>query len=161
MLTDVAARLDAAGVRWVLTGSAGRRLLGGVREPRDLDLEVAVADVPATEAALGVRFAPQQGGGVRSLRAGCVMDGVEVDCSAGVVVEGPSGVLERPDAVLRDGVRMVPFGDRRVPCGAPEETIVRALLRGDWARLAKVAGDAGHPPRLSYVSERLRSIASR
>lgn len=158
----MALRLDGAGVRWIVTGSTARRLLGAAREPRDLDLEVAVADAGAAAGALEIDLPAAEGGGVRSRRGGGVIGGVEVDVSAGVEVRGPGGLLTRPDDGLRDGAVACALGGRTVWCGAPEEGLVRALVSGDWARLEKIASGGGPPPRLDYVSRRLAAaIAAR
>ncbi|MCC6833107.1 MAG: hypothetical protein IT200_17375 [Thermoleophilia bacterium] len=162
VLAEVAANLDAAGVTWIVSGSTARRLLGASREPRDLDLEVAVGHAEAAAAALGFALPPAAGGGVSSRRGGGRVGGVEVDVSAGVEVRGPGGVLTRDDAGLRDGVIPVLLGGRTVWCGAPEEGLVRALVSGDWERLAKIASGGGPPPRLDYVARRLAAaIAAR
>lgn len=149
------ARLDAAGVAWVLSGSASRRLLGAVREPRDLDVEVGAGDAGAAAAALGLELVPTSAGGVTSLRGACVLADVEVDVSAGLEARGPGGVLRRDGADLRDGAVPVLLGGRTVWCGAPEEGLVRALVTGDWARVGTIASGGGPPPRLDYVVRRL------
>ncbi len=160
-LCAAADRLDAAGVPWVLTGSAGRALLGAPVRPGDVDLEVAAADAGPAAAALGTAAAPASGGGRSSLRAATVLAGVEVDLSAGFTVEGPE--LRLPDgfALMARWALPVPVAGRRIPVAPPEEALVRRLVQGDWPGLARLAASPGlPPPRADYVAERLRSASS-
>ncbi len=164
-LIAVAARLDAAGVRWVLAGSAGRALLGHRVRPRDIDVEVAVADAAAAEAALGVALSPSSGGGRSSRRGGTWVAGVEVDVTAGFAAEGPAWTLAADDDAQLAARHLVRLGDRTVPVAPVEEAVARALVLGDRAAVARVAsqaaaGDAA-PPRVSYVLRRLSSATSR
>jgi hypothetical protein len=157
----VADRLAAAGVPWVLTGSAGRALLGAPARPGDIDLEVAEADAARAAAALGTSAAPASGGGRSSLRAAARLAGMEVDVSAGLVVEGPE--LRLPDgfALMRRWALPVTAAGRTVPVAPPEEALVRRLVQGDAAGLARLAAVPGMPPpRAAYVAERLRSASS-
>ncbi len=48
---------------------------------------------------------------------------------------------------------------RRVLAAPTEETLARALVRGDWTRVAKVAAGGGSPPRVAYLAARLASIS--
>jgi hypothetical protein len=157
----VADRLAAAGVPWVVTGSAGRALLGAPVRPGDVDLEVAEADVHAAAAALGAVAGPSSGGGRSSVRAGTVIAGTQVDLSAGLTVEGPQ--LRLPDgfALMARWALPATAAGRRVLVAPPEEALVRALVGGDPARLARAAAAPGLPPvRAAYVAERLRSASS-
>jgi hypothetical protein len=157
----VADRLAAAGVPWVVTGSAGRALLGAPVRPGDVDLEVAEADASRAAAALGTTAAPSSGGGRASLRAAAVLAGVEVDVSAGFTVEGPE--LRLPDgfALMVRWALPAAAAGRRILVAPPEETLVRRLVQADWAGVARLAGTPGLPPlRGAYVAERLRSASS-
>jgi hypothetical protein len=158
-LAAVADRLAAAGVPWLVTGSAGRALLGAPVRPGDVDLEVAAADVRRAAAALGMVAAPSAGGGGSSVRGATRVAGTEVDLSAAFVVEGRD--LRLPDGfdlMLRWAVPAAAAG-RRVLVAPPEEHLVRGLVQGDGAAVAHAV--AGVPPlRAAYVAERLRSASS-
>jgi hypothetical protein len=157
----VADRLAAAGVPWVLAGSAGRALLGAPARPDDIDLEVAEADVPRAAAALGAAAARSSGGGRSSLRAAGELAGMAVDVTGGFVLEGPW--LRLPDgfALQRAWAVEVAVAGRAVAVAPPEETLVRRLVAGDWAGVARLAATPGlPPPRAAYVAERLRSASS-
>lgn len=157
----VADRLAAADVAWVLTGSAGRALLGAAARPNDIDLEVAEADVPRAAVALGAVAAPASGGGRSSLRAAGVVAGMEVDVTGGFVLEGPE--LRLPDgfALQRGWAVEVRLAGRPVAVSPPEETLVRRLVAGDLEGVARLAATPGLPPlRAAYVAERLRSASS-
>jgi hypothetical protein len=156
-LRAVALRLDAAEVRWWVTGSCARRLLGAPARPRDLDLECAAADVAAAERALGVALVPSAGGW-SSLRAQWVLAGAEVDLSAAVA----AGPLPPDDDGILAAARTADAGWGTVRCAPPEEALARALATGDWGRLAKLAAAGGPPPDPVYLSRRLSAaIAAR
>ncbi|MGE0028632.1 MAG: hypothetical protein AB7O78_01025 [Thermoleophilia bacterium] len=157
----VADRLAAAGVPWVLTGSAGRALLGAGARPADIDLEVAEADVARAAAAFGAAPVRSSGGGRSSLRAAGRVAGMEVDVTGGFVLEGPE--LRLPDgfALQRAWAVEVRVAGRTVAVSPPEETLVRRLVAGDRAGVARLAATPGLPPlRAAYVAERLRSASS-
>ncbi|HMO00492.1 MAG TPA: hypothetical protein PKD59_13855 [Miltoncostaeaceae bacterium] len=157
----VADRLAAAGVPWLLTGSAGRALLGAAARPADVDLEVAEGDAERAAAALGTAAAPASGGGRSSLRASAVLAGVEVDLSAGFAMEGPE--LRLPDGYALMAAWALPAtaAGRRILVAPPEETLVRRLVAGDRAGAARLEATPGLPPlRAAYVAERLRSASS-
>jgi hypothetical protein len=157
----VADRLGAAGVPWVLGGSAGRALLGSPARPGDIDLEVAEADVPRAAAAFGAEAARSSGGGRSSLRAAGAVAGMAVDVTGGLVVEGPE--LRLPDgfALQRAWALPVTVAGRVVAVAPPEEALVRRLVQGDREGLARLAALPGLPPlRAAYVAERLRSASS-
>jgi hypothetical protein len=156
-LAEVAARLDAADVAWSLTGSTGRMLLGGTRTPRDLDIEVAVRDAERAGAALGCVLATEDSAAWSSLRGRAEILGVEVDVSAGVVVAGAEWVLEPDEALEETWSRVTALGGRVIRIAPPEEPLVRALIAGDWARIATLADGAGPPPRPAYIFRRLAS----
>ncbi|MFN8110889.1 MAG: hypothetical protein U0Y82_13750 [Thermoleophilia bacterium] len=161
MLGEVAGALTGRGVRWALTGSAAAALLGATRPPRDLDLEVAVADMAEAAEALGMQFVLQDDGVIAGHRAVAVRGGVEVDISAGVTVTGMHGRLTPDDGALTTAARTVMVDGVPIPCRAPEESLARALVAGDWARVAKIAARGGPPPRAGYLASRLASIARR
>ena len=157
----VADRLAAAGVPWVLTGSAGRALLGAPARPGDIDLEVAEGDAARAAAALGTTAAPASGGGRSSFRAAARFAGMEVDVSAGFTIEGPD--LRLPDGfdVMRRWAIPAAAAGRPVLVAPPEEALVRRLVQGDPAGLARLAGVPGlPPPRAAYEAERQRSASS-
>jgi hypothetical protein len=159
-LCAAADRLAAAGVPWVLAGSAGRALLGWPGRPNDIDLEVAGEDAARAAAALGTTAAPTSGGGRASIRAVAALAGVEVDVSAGFTAEGPS--LRLPDgfALQRDWAHPRAVAGRVVLVAPPEEALARRIVQGDWAGVARLAATRGLPPlRAGYVAERLRSAS--
>jgi len=158
-LCALADRLSAAGVEWLLAGSAGRALLGYRARPADLDVEVAAGDISAASRALGAGHRRETGGGRTSLRAHARLAGVAIDLTAAFEVEGAGGRLGDGFALQRR------WAEPRAACGrtilvAPvEETAARLMVLGDRAALAHLvaqAADAGAPPiRPGYVSERL------
>ena len=159
-LAAVAARLDAEGLRWLLAGSAGRRLMGHSRRPRDLDVEVAGADAHRAAAALGIVLRPAAGGGRSSLRGSTTIAGVEVDLTAGLTVAHGGRRLEPAFGVQSDHGVEVRLDHRVIAVAPPEEALARAIVLRDRAALAKlVAGaGAGAPPlRRDYVAARLSS----
>jgi hypothetical protein len=156
-LAELARRLGSADVEWMLAGSAARALAGATADPRDLDIEIAAGDADRAAAVLGCVLAVDQGHGWRSLRGRCVLDGVEVDVSAGVTVLGSEWGLEPDEATVRAWSRSVAVGGYVITLAPPEEQIVRALVAGDWARIAKITGGGGPPPRPAYVFRRLAS----
>lgn len=164
-LLVVAGRLDDAGVRWVLAGSAGRALLGHRVRPRDIDVEVAEADAGVAGVALGVGLRRATGRGRSSLRVLTEVAGVEVDVTAGLAVEGPAWRLA-PDDDVQLGARVpARLGDRTIPVAPPEEALARAVVLGEWEAIRRTASQAAAgdapPPRIGYVLRRLSSATSR
>lgn len=141
-LAAAAARLDAAGVPWLLAGSAGRALLGHPARPADIDIEIGPG-AAAVERALAVRFRRSRGAGRDSLRAATRLAGVEVDVTCDLAVEGPTHRLEPDFALQRGWARPIGLGGRSIWIAPPEEGIARALVLSDWASLARIAGRAG------------------
>jgi hypothetical protein len=164
-LCAVADALARARVRWLLTGSAGRALLGAPARPADIDLEVDARDAAAAAAALGVELSPAAGGGRRSLRASALRAGVEVDLTCDLTVEVPEGRLAPDFALMWDRAHPVAAAGRAIRVAPLEEALCRAILLGDWAAVAKIAGAAGRAPggiRLDpgYVAARLSSATA-
>lgn len=157
-LLAVAARLDAAGVVWLLAGSAGRALRGARVRPADLDLEVDGPDAPRAAAALGFALADDADHRVRSRRAVGTVAGVGVDLTTRLAVSGADGRLEPDWAMQRRWALAVDLAGRSILVAPTEETLARALVRGDWARIAKVAAGGGPAPSAAYVAERLSSL---
>lgn len=156
----MADRLGRAEVTWLVAGSAGRALLGAGRRPRDLDLEVAPADAPAAARALGLDLVDDVDHHIRSRRAQGIVARCEVDVTSRLAVTGPHGHLEPDWAMQLRWAVPVTVAGRRLLAAPPEETIARALVRGDWARMAKVAAGGGPAPRVAYLAERLSSISA-
>lgn len=156
-LVAVADRLDRAGVPWLLAGGAGRALQGADHRPADVDVEVAAEHADAAARALGFTLVRDSGGGVTSLRAGGGVAGVDVDLSAAVTVDG----LLEADWALQ-WAWAVPCGAAgRTMLAAPvEEALARAIVCGDWPRIAKLAAGGGPPPRPAYLARRLSSASS-
>ena len=156
-MAEIATRLEAADVAWSLTGSAARLLIGGSRDPRDLDIEVAVRDAERAAAALGCELVTDDGAAWSSLRGRCEILGVEVDLSAGVIAAGAEWVLEPDEALAETWSRATSVDGRMIRIAPPEEQLVRAIVAGDWARIAKLAEGGGPPPRPAYIFRRLAS----
>ena len=166
-LAALCAVADAlAGARWLLSGSAGRALLGCPVRPRDIDLEVDPHDAVAVAAALGVELRPAQGGGRRSRRGRLARAGVEVDVTCGLAIDAPGGRLAPDFALMWERAHPVVIAGRAIRAAPPEESVCRALVLGDWAGVARIAGQvAGAPEAIrldaGYVSSRLSSARAR
>ena len=165
-LLAVACRLDAAGVRWLLAGSAGRALLGHRVRPADIDLEVPLPDAGAAGEALGLAMVAAAGRGRTSLRGSVSIAGIEVDVTAGLRVEGPHLVLAPDDHAQLSGCTLARLSDRPVRVAPVEEAMARALVLGDWAVLAKLLPPVGSDRDLpglrgDYVARRLSSATTR
>lgn len=160
-IVAVADRLDAAGVEWLLTGGAARALLGAARRPADVDLEVDAPDIGRAAAALGFSgVRREEGGGVASLRAGGRLAGVELDVSADVAVRGPAGALAPDWALQRRWSIPLSAAGRSLLAAPPEEMLVRALVREDRRRAAKLLDGDGPAPRAAYLAARLSAAIS-
>ena len=138
-------------------GSAARVLAGAAAEPRDLDVEIAAADAAHAAAALGCALAADEGRGWASLRGRCIVEGIEVDVSAAITVVGAEWGLEPDEQTARAWSRSVTVGGYPIMLAPVEEQLVRALVAGDWERIARIAGGGGPPPRAAYVFRRLAS----
>jgi hypothetical protein len=164
-LCAVADVLARARVRWLLTGSAGRALLGSPTRPGDIDLEVDPHHAAAAAAVLGVQLSPAEGGGRRSLRASALRAGVEVDVTCDLAVEAPGGLLVPDFELMWSRAHTAVAAGREIRVAPLEEQLCRAILLGDWAAVAKVAAAAGRAPggiRLDpgYVAARLSSATA-
>ncbi len=111
----------------------------------------------APPAALGCVLELDQRDGWSSLRGQCVLEGVEIDVSAGISVVGAEWGLEPDEQTARAWSRSASVGGYPVTLAPTEEQLVRALIVGDWARIAKISGGGGPPPRPDYVFRRLAS----
>lgn len=163
-LLAVATRLDAAAVRWVLAGSAGRALLGHEARPRDIDVEVASEDAAAAGAALGITLDRSSGRGRSSLRGGLWLAGVEVDVTAGLEVAGQALRLPCDDTAQLSARTVARLSGRSIPVAPVEEALARAIVLGEWdalTRLALTAGDEAPPMRADYLARRLSSATAR
>jgi hypothetical protein len=141
----------------MLAGSAAWALAGAAAEPRDLDIEIATADAERAAGALGCVRELDQGDGWSSLRGQCGLEGVEIDVSAGMRVVGAEWGLEPDGQTARAWSRSASVDSYPVTLAPTEEQLVRALIVGDWARIAKISGGGGPPPRPDYVFRRLAS----
>jgi hypothetical protein len=164
-LLAVAARLDRAGVDWLLAGSAARALLGFAARPADLDLETSRDDAPAAAAALGLDLADDAGGGRASLRGRGRVAGVAVDLSGDLEVAGPGGRLAPDAALQRAWAHPREVAGRTIRLAPVEETLARAIVLADWGTLARVAAQAREAPgavalRPAYLSARLSSATA-
>jgi hypothetical protein len=163
-LPELARRLDGAGVRWLLAGSAGRALIGYAAAPRDLDVEVDAPDLAAAATALGLSARPESGAGVSSLRAVGELDGVAVDLTADLELAGPGGRLPPDFALQYEHSHAVRAGAGTVRAAPVEEALARALVLDDLDRVARIAaegaGRARPALRPGYLARRLSAAAS-
>jgi hypothetical protein len=163
-LAAVAARLDAAGVEWLLAGSAGRALAGFRVRPGDLDIEATAAHARAAARALGLSIAHVSGAGRASWRAVGIVAGIGVDLSGDLSVDGPGGRLAPDLALQRAWASPATVAGRTVWVAPVEEAVARALVAADWALLGRLAREAagGPPPALrpAYVALRCSAAAS-
>lgn len=159
-LVAVSARLDDAGVPWLLTGGTARALLGSTRRPSDLDLEVDAADAVRAAHALGVEARRDDDGTVGSLRATGRIAGVDVDVSAGITVRGPAGVLTPDWPRQMRAASTARVAGRDVRLAPVEEMLARALVREDAAKARRQLDHALPAPRAAYVAARLRAVTS-
>ena len=160
-LVAVADRLARAGAEWLLAGSAGRALQGFAVRPADLDLEASPRHAAAAAAALGVELRREAGGGRAAARAQTIVARSRIDLTCDLEVEGPGGRLGADFDRQRAWAAPVDVAGRTVLLAPMEETLVRALVLGEWAVLERlsreaVAGTAA-PPRAAYLSWRLSS----
>ena len=156
-LVAVADRLDRAGVPWLLAGGAGRALQGAAHRPADIDVEVSAEHADVAARALGFALTRDSGGGMTSLRAGGAIADTWVDLSAGIAV---TGRLEADWALQWAWAVPCSAGGRTVMAAPVEEALARAIVRGDWARIARLAAGGGPPPRPDYLARRLSSAIS-
>jgi hypothetical protein len=157
-------RLDDAGVPWLLSGGAGRALLGFSRRPRDVDIEVPGAHIAHAGRALGVTPAFDDRGGREGWRAAARIRGIDVDLFAGLTVVrsdgrpplGPDFALQEEFAVERS------IAGRRVRVAPVEEQVAAAIVSADWARLSRITCGAPGDFRLrpAYLERRLGAMES-
>lgn len=160
----VAARLDGAGVPWLLSGSAGRALVGFSRRPRDVDVEVPEGSIDRAARALGVVPAFQEGGGRSGWRAAACVRGVEVDLTAGLTVTRVDGrpPLRADFALEEEFAHTLTLARRPIRVAPVEEQVVAAIVSADWPRLARTVegAPAGFHLRPDYLERRLAAAAS-
>lgn len=156
-LVAVAIRLDRAGVSWLVAGGAGRALQGAAHRPADIDVEVAPEHADTAARALGMTLVRDAGGGVTSRRAEGWFAGVAVDLSADITIDGR---LAADWAQQLAGAVPCRVAGRTVLTAPAEEALARAIARGDWARIAKLAAGGGPPPRVDYLARRLSSVSA-
>jgi hypothetical protein len=159
-LVAVRARLDPAGVRFLVAGGTARALLGARARPADLDLEVAAADAAGAAALLGLPPPRHRaGGGFASTRAGGRLRGVRIDLSAGVTVdgEGRGRLADAFTANWHTGPRALVAG-HEVRLLTLEEQVARLSVAGDEARLTRLRERmAPLVPDTDRVAARLRA----
>lgn len=154
-LTWIDERLDAAGIAWVLTGSAMRALRGFDVLPADLDLEVAAEDVAAAGAILGLPpVARESDDAVSSLRSRGHVRGAEIDLSADLTVTGSGGTVAADFAGQRQSAGAVAVAGRQIPLSPLEESIARADARAPRHGRERLL--AGAPPDLEIDEEWVR-----
>lgn len=156
-------RLRAAGVDHLVVGGCARVLRGDRaavgRRPRDVDLEVAAADIVRAAAALDAPVFERVDAAITALQAGAVIAGVEVDLNAVIEVRGALGVLPEDWGARWGARRTVVVAGRGLPVGPGGEMVARALVAGDGARLRKATGD-GPWPDPDYVAARVAAAIS-
>ena len=163
-LAAVADRLARGRVDWLLAGSAGRALLGYRVRPADIDIEVSPAHAEAAARLLGAPLSAAAGGGRRSRRGSTRLADVAVDLTCDLAVAGATHALEPDFAWQWERSRRLRVCGREIRAAPVEETLARALVLGDWTRLARVAAEGapeGAPLRPDYVALRLFAATSR
>lgn len=162
-LAAVADLLARERVDWLLAGSGGRALLGYRVRPADIDIEVSPAHAAAAARLLGAPLAESAGAGRSSRRGSLRVAGVDVDVTCDLTVAGPIRALAPDFALQLAWSHPLRVAGRDIRAAPVEETLARALVLGDWARLERVAaegGPAGAPVRPDYVSLRLSAASS-
>ena len=162
-LAAVADRLARGRVEWLVAGSAGRALLGYDVRPADLDLEVGPGGADAAARLLGAPLVAASGAGRSSRRGATRIAGVEVDLTCDLAVRGAAAALAPDFALQRAWSHPVRVCGRELRAAPVEETIARALVLADAARLRRVTGEAGAgaaPLRPAYLSLRLSAASS-
>ena len=162
-LAALADLLGRDGAAWLLGGSAGRALLGYRVRPRDVDIEIAPGDAEALARRLRAPLAAAAGGGRASRRATLWLAGVEVDVTCDLAVTGASHHLAPDYPLQREWSHEVTVCGRTVRVAPVEETIARAVVLGDWDRLARIVSEVtadATPIRPDYVELRLSSATS-
>lgn len=162
-LAAIADRLARGGVAWLVAGSAGRALVGYDVRPADLDLEVGAEGADAAADLLGAPLAGTSGAGRASRRGSAVIAGVEVDLTCDLSVRGAAGALAPDFALQLAWSHPVRVCGRPIRVAPVEETLARALVLGDAARLARVAAEGrggAAPIRPGYLSLRLSAASS-
>jgi len=156
-LTAVAAALDVAGVEWLLTGGTARALSGWRHDPGDIDIEISAHSAEGGAAALDLPLRDEGDGRSRSMRATGMVCDVAVDLTSDLEVEGAGGRLAPDFPLQRTFARSVELGGRRLWIAPIEEAVARALVRGDWGSLARLAAEAPRDAELraAYLSLRL------
>lgn len=154
-IVAIDARFAATGVEWAIGGSAARALAGFAVSPRDLDLEVPTGSAQAASTALGVPLTMQSGGGRSSRRGTTHIAGVEVDLSAGLVIDGLA------PAALTEITTIVVVGRRAIRAVTPEEQLCRAIVAGDEGRAARLQREAPLEWSLDYAYLESRAASVR
>lgn len=158
LTTAMTAVADAlAGLDWLIVGSVARALSGFATTPRDLDIEVAAAQIDQAAERLELDVVDVRDARASSRRATGEIAGVEIDLTASLTLIGPGGILP-PDFDL-----MVQFATRATVAGqdilvAPlEEQIVRILISGNEDRRLRFVREApsDYITRNDYVELRL------
>lgn len=163
-LTAIADLLARDGVAWLLAGSAARALLGYRVRPADIDIEVAADGAQAAARRLGAPLSPAAGAGRSSRRGSTRLAGVAVDLTCDLAVAGPTHALGPDFGLQWERSHRLRVCGREIRAAPVEETLARALVLGDWPRLARVAAEgapAAAPIRPDYLALRLSAATSR
>lgn len=153
-LAHLATTLDVA---WLVAGSTARALSGFATTPRDLDIEVASADIDRAAISLGLVAHDAHDPRARSRRAAGRIGDVELDVTAGLTLTGPGGILPPDfDLMCRFATPMDVAG-HLVLVAPLEEQIVRILVSGNEERRARFVREApaDFVARSDYVELRL------
>lgn len=155
----VATLLDEAGVPWLLSGSAGRALLGFSRRPGDVDIEVPVPSIHDAARALGAAARFDESGGRSGWRAAAMIRGVDVDLFAGLTIARADGrsPLGHEFSQQERFALTCSLAGRAIRVAPVEEQVAGAIAGADWERLAKVVAGAPADFRLrrGYLERRL------
>jgi hypothetical protein len=145
------------GVDWLITGSVARALSGFAATPRDLDLEVAAAQIEQAATRLGLGVADMRDSQASSRRAIGAIGTVELDLTAGLTLIGPGGILPPDFDLMWQFSTEATVDGRSVRLAPLEEQIVRILVSGNEARRARFVREAAadYIARNDYVELRL------
>ncbi len=161
-LIELAERLDGAGLDWVVGGSTARALMGFAVTPQDLDIEVAEDATHEAAVCIGLVEHAERDARVTSVRAQGTWQGVPVDISGGISLQGPGGHLHADFPLLRQFAKPVVLGERTIWAAPVEEQIARSVVTGTADRLDRIADErpAGFVVDDLYLSLRLAAASA-
>lgn len=146
-----------AGSRWLVVGSVARVLSGFATTPRDLDIEVAAAQIDQAAERLGLDVVDTRDGRASSRRATGEIAGIEIDLTAGLTLFGPGGILPPDFDLMAQFATQATVAGCSIPVAPLEEQIVRILISGNEDRRLRFVREApaDYIARNDYVELRL------